>query len=768
MVYELASYDLPITANDYTVSSQRCCRINNMENIVNSGSVGNTYTINIPGTSNAVANANTNSSPIFPINDTAAICQNSYFTYPFSATDPDGDVLQYTFCTGYTGGSDTNPIPSPASAPPYQAIPYAATFSGGNPLGAGVSINPTTGLISGIAPSITNTGEYVVTVCVSEYRSGLLIGETRKELHIVVRDCSLTKAVLNPASITCDGFTIDFKNEATNPPGIDYLWNFGDPATGNLNTSALAAPTHTFSDAGTYTLKLKVTFGGICPDSTNATIKVYPGFFPGFSSMAPFCVGTPVQFTDTTLVRYGAPTGWRWNFGDLKTTSDTLNNTPTPTYIYPAAGTYKVQLIVASTLGCIDTASANILINKQPDVKILNNDTLICYIDTLPLQAAAGTGNFSWSPNYNISSLSDANTLVSPDVDTDYIVAFTDALGCVNKDTVVVHVKNFVTLNARGDTSICRTDGLTLFNNSDALHYIWTPATYLSSDTAKQPFANPLAGNIIYHVVGNIGKCVAEDDVTITTLPYPAANAGSDTVVCFGTSASLSASGGLFYKWVPATFLSDSTIANPVAINPTITTRYIVTVLNNTGCPKPAFDTVVLTVVPQVFANAGPADTTMVVGEPLYLNATGGGNYEWSPSTWLSNTNIANPVANALDNITYRLKVTVGTGCSAFDSIRVKVYRVVPSFYMPSAFSPNNDGLNDILKPIALGMRRLDYFKVYDRWGRLVFSTSQIGSGWNGAFKGKLQDPATYVWMMQGTTYQNELIQRKGTVLLIR
>jgi gliding motility-associated-like protein len=303
---------------------------------------------------------------------------------------------------------------------------------------------------------------------------------------------------------------------------------------------------------------------------------------------------------------------------------------------------------------------------------------------------------------------------------------------------------------------------------SDALYYAWTPAIYLSSDTAKRPFANPLQDVITYTVTGSIGKCVNTASVQITTLPYPPANAGNDTTICFGFSAPLKASGGISYQWAPSAFLSNTNIFNPVSVRPTSTTQYIVAVRAATGCPKPAFDTVIVNVDPYVAANAGPADTTVVLGEPLLLNGTGGATYVWQPATWLSNPAIANPVSLPEDNITYHLLVTSASGCQNSDSIRIKLYKVLPSFYVPTGFTPNNDHNNDILKPILLGMRSLSYFRVYDRWGKLMFYTNQQGSGWNGTFKGNPQDPGTYVWMAEGTTYTGEVIVRKGYAVLLR
>lgn len=765
--YELNNYELPVSADGYTISYQRCCRIAGMENVQNSGSVGNTYSILIPGTNSPVPDANKNSSPNFLVNDTAVVCGGSYFSFPFSANDKDGDVLTYSLCAAYEGGSVAVAAPNPAAAPPYATLAYTLPNAGGRPMGTGVTIDAATGLISGIAP-VPNTagGEFVVTVCVTETRAGVVVAAARKELHIVVKDCTPVAARLAPKGVTCDGFNVSFSNSATNnTSGINHLWEFGDPLSAT-NGSTLATPIHTYTDTGVYKVKLTVSVGGLCSSSDTLIVKVYPGFFPGFRADAPLCKGAPVQLVDTTKSNYGTPVGWRWNFGNLAATNDT-SRLKNPTYIYPDSGLYKVQLIVGNTFGCTDTITNSVKINPSPVVKLITHDTLICIIDTLQLNAT-NMGTYVWGPNYNIDNVNIPNPLVSPDVPTTYFVNFTDLLGCTNRDSVFVNVKSSVTIDAGNDTTICRTDGMFINTTGDALRFNWVPATYLSSDTAKRPFANPAVAVITYRVEGSIGKCKASSDVTITTLPYPRANAGKDTTVCYGFNVPLMASGGISYQWSPATFLSAANIANPVALNPTATTQYIVAVRDLAGCPKPAFDTVIVKVEALVKANAGPADTTVVLGEPLFLNGTGGTIYLWQPATWLNNPRIANPVALPEDDITYRLTVSNTTGCQEQDSIRIKLYKVPASFYVPSAFTPNNDNNNDILRPILLGMRTLNYFRVYNRWGNLIYATSQKGAGWDGSYKGNLQDPGTYVWMAGGSTFTGEVIVRKGYSVLIR
>ncbi|MFM2327894.1 MAG: hypothetical protein RIR31_2096, partial [Bacteroidota bacterium] len=264
-----------------------------------------------------------------------------------------------------------------------------------------------------------------------------------------------------------------------------------------------------------------------------------------------------------------------------------------------------------------------------------------------------------------------------------------------------------------------------------------------------------------------IGKYIAQNDINVKVVPYSNANAGIDQTVCFGYSAQLNASGGSIYTWSPAAFLNNRLIANPLAINPTANIRYIVTVTDTLGCPKPVKDTIVVFVA-KITANAGPRDTAIVLDQPLLLQATGSTNYLWSPNQWLTNNAIANPVALPQTDIEYIVKVSNNVGCFDYDSIRVHLFKIDAGLYVPTAFTPNGDGLNDVFRPIILGMKSLNIFKVYNRWGQLLYSGTDAQKGWDGNFAGKGQDPATYVWYAEGTDYRNNKIKKKGYVVLIR
>ncbi|MFN8248862.1 MAG: PKD domain-containing protein [Ferruginibacter sp.] len=756
--YSVAYYtfeiELPNNTAGYTVTYQTCCRVNGISNT--SDNVGATYTTEIPGT-NVLQSGWTDNSPRFQTG-ISVICYNKPFTLDFSATDPDGDSLTYSICSAFNGGAAQNASYTTPAGPPYSSIPYSSPYSGTSPLGNQATINPQTGIISGIAP---DAGKYVVSVCVSSYRNGRYIAVHRKDFIVTVAPCDFSGAQLDPSYISCDGFTFSFFNLNNSPLNQTFYWDFGD---GNSSTDP--TPTHTYTTAGIYTLKLVINRGGGCSDSTTAPLRVFPGYFPGFTSLAPVCKDKPLQFRDATTANYGHPIVWRWDFGDPSTTADTsiLQN---PVYTYHDTGTFRVTLVVGSDKGCTGTISKDVRIVDKP-VFSVGNDTLICNIDTLQLNAAVSTGGqITWSPNYNINNVNSLTPLVSPDITTTYTAVFVDNTGCTATGSLTVNVVDHVTLDLDGDTTICRTDAITLNPFSNGLHYVWSPAATLSDPGIKNPVATPTAPLTVYTVTANIGKCVSTDQVTIKTVPYPAAYAGKDTLICRGKSVPLLASGGSIYTWTPAAFLTATNIPNPVSQSPIGTVVYIVEVRDVLGCPKPVYDTVIVNVA-NITADAGPRDTSIVIDQPLQLNATGSTYYSWSPGTWLNNPNISNPVALPLDNIQYVVTATNDIGCFGRDTINVKLFKVKPDLYVPTAFSPNGDGLNDDFKPLALGMKSLDAFRVYNRWGQLIFSTTDIGVGWDGTFGGAEQSPGTYVWYASGTDYKGKKHERKGTVVLIR
>lgn len=770
--YQINTYvytaDIPDNAGGYVLAVQDALRVDGIVNILGSASSGITMTATMPGTING-KDYHTNSSPVFLFKDTAIVCYQGSFSYQFEAVDADGDSLSYSFGNGLNvanpSGSTSTSAPA---APPYSSLTYTSGYSGAAPLGSNVNINPVTGLISGNAPS--TTGEYVVAVYVKEWRNGVLLDSIKKELQIYVYNCSLIAAALNNSYINCNNYSFGFQNESMSSSVTSYLWDFGVPNT-NKDTSTFATPVFTYPDTGLYILKLKVNTVNGCLDSATAPVRVYPGFTPDFT-VTGSCYQSPFLFKDISFVKYGSRS-LSWNFGDLSTLADT-SSLPAPSYQYAAPDSAIVSLIVSSSKGCVDTVYKTISITGKPDIFLPFKDTLICSIDSLPLTAQSSTAtSYSWAPLYNIINPNTPNPIVYPKDTTVYTVIVKDK-GCTDSARVTVNVLDYITVTLPADTTICQTDSIRLAPVSYGLSYQWSPATGLSSTSAKNPMAAPLS-TITYTLTANLGKCHARTLETIKVVPYPSARAGADTIICFGGIANLTgAVSGPFFTWSPAGSLTNAGTLQPAA-HPLFTTAYTLTAYDTLGCPKPLRDTVVVTVLPRIVLSAG-SDTTVVVGQPLQLLAISPDSstlsYNWTPASWLNNSSIKNPVAlinsASVDSITYIVTASNSSGCFASDDIKVAVYKTIPGIYMPNAFSPNADGKNDVIRPVLVGIASLDHFKVFNRWGQMIFSTTQNNKGWDGTVGGHLQESGSFVYVVQAKDYTGKTIFQKGSFVLVR
>jgi len=343
--------------------------------------------------------------------------------------------------------------------------------------------------------------------------------------------------------------------------------------------------------------------------------------------------------------------------------------------------------------------------------------------------------------------------------------------GCRNTDSVRVRVVSSVNLTVSNDTTICANDPVQLNAGTSGFQYSWLANPSLSNPNILNPVATP-AVTTTYQITSVIGGCTATENVMITVVPRPTVNAGNDVAICFNSTAQLNAqTNGTAFTWSNATSLNDATVLNPIAA-PTNTTSFILTATDNTsGCPKPSSDTVIVTVLPKVNAFAGN-DTVIIASLPLQLKATGGLTYQWAPATGLDNPNIAGPVAMLDGNpefVTYMVTVWDQAGCFDTSSITIQVYKTGPEIFVPTGFTPDGNGRNDVFRPIYVGMKTVDYFRVYNRWGKIIYSNNLMnGKGWDGTINGIKQNTGTFIWMVQATDIIGKVHFKKGTVFLIR
>lgn len=326
-------------------------------------------------------------------------------------------------------------------------------------------------------------------------------------------------------------------------------------------------------------------------------------------------------------------------------------------------------------------------------------------------------------------------------------------------DTVCIGTTRLYQVNdaAKPSTYTWKIDGVVQSSTRNEVTIAWnTPGIFVL--TVQEHGVNGCDGEIRTGVVNVIAP--------------PVPNAGPDAIVCYGNTLRLSGSGGTDYQWSPATYLSSATVPNPV-VNIPLPGTYLyyldVTTLN--GCKSNRRDTVKITILPPVKVFAG-RDTLIVANQPLQLtavgvNGSGFSSFSWSPSFGLNNPFISNPIGIMNRDITYVVTARTINGCEGRDDISIKVFNA-PDIFVPTGFTPNGDGLNDIFKPVYAGIRELKYFSVFSRWGELVFTTSSQSAGWNGIYKSRTQDGNVFVWQVEGVDYNGNVIRKKGTVVLIR
>ena len=458
--------------------------------------------------------------------------------------------------------------------------------------------------------------------------------------------------------------------------------------------------------------------------------------------------------------------GWTWS----NPSQFTINGSgyqADSTFIHLAAGSYIIKMKDASN--CLDSIVVNVM-QLFPD--------LTASISTVDASCSGnGDGSIVVSASGGIAPYffsSDAGGTyqlgnVFNVFQGSYPIRLYDVNGCTFSQQVTVVLHDTVTLSVDNDTTIC--EGFThhFHNSSNAAVYEWTPVSSLNNGGIINPIASP-TNTTQYFIKAYSGICIRTDSVTVFVNPAPVAMAGPDTSVCSGKSIQLNGGGGVQYQWYPGTFLNSSTLRSPVS-TPLGNFSYYLNVIGANGCHSIRPDTIKIKVIPVVKMFAGH-DTVVAINQPLQLNGyelsnSGVTSFTWSSGYGLNNPFIAAPLATLDRDMTYAFTGRTALGCTGTASIKIKVYKG-PELYVPNAFTPNGDGRNDILRVISAGISAFHYFRIFNRWGAVVFSTSDPSKGWDGTIKGQQAGTGSYVWIAEAVDYTGNTMQRKGTVTVIR
>lgn len=455
---------------------------------------------------------------------------------------------------------------------------------------------------------------------------------------------------------------------------------------------------------------------------------------------------------------------------DAKNTGSTYlwqDNSTNQTYKVNSSGSYKVT--VTNQNGCSSADSITIALLALPDVSTLN-DTILCSGSSITLASSSRTGQiFSWTPSIGLSNSTILEPIASPTVTTKYIITATTSQGCNSRDSVTINVLSKPSVNTSSDTLICIGSTADLFATSaDAIQYTWKPSAGLNNPSISNPLASP-NNSTTYHIkVIAANGCSAEDSVRVNIKQKPVFTLSpQSTGICIGESIALTASGGDTYQWYPSATVQSPNNASTMVFPLSSTTYKVVITDNICSVTDSLFSTIILTSLPNTSVSKSN-EVDCVIGEAK-LTATGGAKYLWSPASSLSNPHIANPVATPAQTTTYHVQISNANGCTADDSIEVKVIvgEAKNGYMLPTAFTPNNDGYND-----CFGIKKWGYvtdldFSIYNRWGNLIFHTNNSSDCWDGTYNAVQQPSGAYVYQIRAKTICGN-VYRKGTVVLIR
>ncbi len=398
-------------------------------------------------------------------------------------------------------------------------------------------------------------------------------------------------------------------------------------------------------------------------------------------------------------------------------------------------------------------------------VSISNNDTTICAGASVQL-TSSGAFQYSWFPSSSLSDPLTSNPVASPVTSTEYIVTGLTMNGCAAFDTVMVNLYALPAITISNDTAICQNSSVQLFA-SGGVSYNWSPAATLNDPQLSNPFATPVTPTRYYVQITDGNNCQFQDSVLVEFRPPPVFSISPVAQTCQGNQVQLLASGGDIYAWQPSGTLSNSSISNPIAF-PAASTTYTVTITEST-CNESATLSTDVTILPSPQVQAFKSNDIDCSNDRSQLTATGAVQYNWSPAATLNNPSIPNPLAMPVAATQYTVTGTDANGCSGTSSITVSVENINQGgYHMPTAFTPNNDGLNDCYGIKFWGIVEEIEFSIYNRWGERVFHTKNRGQCWNGIYKGVPQDAGVYVYMIRAKTSCDPNVFRKGTFVLIR
>lgn len=558
----------------------------------------------------------------------------------------------------------------------------------------------------------------------------------------------------------------------------DYLWTI------NGNEFTETVPTVLFNEAGDYDISLSISDENGCPDDLvdpqSINVQEYPEAILSSTADELDVLCYPIQATFTNESNYNGadPGGISWELGNGSPVQP-LNSVAT-TYDQP--GTYFASLEVSTSNGCTANAFDTLEVVGPVAIMSLAPDE-ICKGESVSFTMSDTSDVWVWEWDFGDGVVANSENPIehsyffNPPGGTilpTLTVWSLDSVCSFSYQEELNIYEVIADFDRNGETFLTDTihcDDITdLLTNTSTLadEFLWDLGNGDFFEGENPPIQDYTPGyyDITLYVENSELGCV--DTITkgiqINPLPNPTATGG---FICQGDLVELNAEGGETYLWSPDEGLSNNDIQNPLA-SPENTTTYTVTVTDENDCSASATAEVDVFLPLPSFE----LDSTVIIGESIDISlppGLGGYTYEWQPVDWIDCSSCAAVTSTPEEDIIYSVLVSDTLGC--FTTTYFVDIEVLPlsSVDVPDAFTPNNDGVNDIVYVEGWGIKELLTFEIYNRWGEQVFKTNDIEEGWNGYYKGQLQNMDTYTYIVRVETYIDSApLELNGYLMLKR
>lgn len=710
---------LPKLSDGYIISFERCCRNVIIENINSPGATGATYWTEIKPESTI----GVNSSPIFKSRPPIFLCLNAPFTFDHSATDADGDSLVYELFTPYLGASNTRGRPNYSDSKQGTPVfplsgnrlvkwlsPYSqADEMGGNPI---LEIDELTGRLT-VTP--TQSGQFVVGIKVKEYRNGVLIGETKRDYQFNSANCVFEViSVFSTAKTNCTNTNVSFTNKSSG--AVRYHWDFGVSNT-NSDTSNKTSPTYSYSKAGTYKVTL-IAFNTVCIDTFDYIITIKDNLKVNLGKDTIFC-----QSASLKLDAGNAGSQFGWNSGQT-TQTITINKT----------GNY---IVTVSNNPCLAKDTISVIIDES--VFNAGKDTVQCNKTFVPITFTIPNIYKSYLWNDNTTSNS-----VNMPKEGKYWVTITNQNNCRRTDTIEALFAKPPKINL-SDTAVCI--GYSATFDAKILNY-----TYLWNTSETTPQISVSAPGMYWVIITN-GLCYASDTGILSNI-NPGLDIGNDTSFCGTFNFNIQTNKPFnSYAWNNGGYSQTTSYSQAGKIK--------VTIESAEGCFQS--DSITIINYPENISSIS-GDTVACTSSILDLTASDNVSYIWNTGTTSQEIKIQ-------EGGIYWVIVKDKNGCvdTVFHKVTKNPNALPNEIYIPNAFTPNGDNLNDLFPDNKFQDIKSYYsLLIFNRWGEKLFEADSPNLNWNGITKGQISQYDAYIYTLNYIGCDNQRHTINGEFNLIK